>query len=83
MNQRILTLSLPSVSLLCLLACGGGSSTPTPPPTPTPTATMIAYTDPANVPAASYYLKKSSLAGTHLVLELYGPVSTITAAAWC
>ncbi len=76
MTQRLRILAFPSISLLYLLACGGGSSKSTPPPTPI--ATVIAYTDPAGVPATSFCLKKNSISGTHLVLDLYGPVTPVT-----
>ncbi len=75
MSKRILTLGLPSLSLVLLLACGGGS-TPA-----TPTATSITYTNPTAVPATSYYLNKNaalSTPGTHLVLDLCGPATTLT-----
>jgi len=78
MSKRILTLGLPSVSLMCLLACGGGGSSSD---TSTPIATSIVYTDPTGVPATSYSLKKNtalSTPGTHLVLDLYGPATSIT-----
>lgn len=76
MSKRILTLGLPSVSLMLLLACGGGGGETT--PAPTPTATSIAYSDPTSVPATSFSLKKNSASGTHLLLDLYGPTTSVT-----
>ncbi|MDP2877014.1 MAG: hypothetical protein Q8O00_12580 [Holophaga sp.] len=78
MSKRILTLGLSTVSLMLLLACGGGGSTPPPPPA---TATSITYTNPTSVPGTSYELRKNttlSTPGSHLVLDLYGPATSVT-----
>lgn len=78
MSKLILTRSLSVVSLLCLLACGGGGSDT---PTPVPTSSSIAYINPSNVPATSYYLTKNttlSSPGSHLVLDLFGPTTPVS-----
>jgi|GEM_PF-2032366 len=78
MSKRILSFGLPSLFLMALLACGGGGSGT---PAPTPTATSIAYANPTGVPATSYYFNKNtalSTPGSHLVLELFGPATTVT-----
>jgi hypothetical protein len=66
--------------LVTLLACGGGGGS-SPAPAPTQTATTISYTNPTGIPATSYYLTKNvalSTPGSHLVLDLYGPATTVS-----
>lgn len=79
MTKQICLLGPASAFLLVLCACGGGKSSPSPPP-PAP-ATRLVYANPAGIPVSAYTWNKNTTLsqGPHLVLELYGPATAVTA----